>query len=302
MARWTSSAQRNASTTLWNSTNRPSPIVLTMPPPCSSILGSISLRRRALRRTSVPSSSAPIIREYPTTSAARIAARRRTAFIPAHPRRACPRIHAGSSDAACRAAPRHPSRPCRYANCARTIARAALTGSHPRGALARHHAKAPPRRGAFGDDALDEAAQPVLLARRLRGAKLARPCGGIGRRAALQPIGDEQIKHRAGHRRPGTGRGKRHPGVEVVRPDKPFCRGAVKPPHPIVGLARRTDHRERLMASDQHANHFSGIVAAGEVGQPEQRADALRRLGEGGDDRSEKLAYDRRLSNRHLEF
>src|SRR5207253_6623957 len=39
-------------------------------------------RRSALRRSSVPSSSAPISREYPATSAARIAARRRVWLMP----------------------------------------------------------------------------------------------------------------------------------------------------------------------------------------------------------------------------
>ena len=43
--------------------------------------GSTSPRRSALRRASVPSSSAPISREYPATSAAKIAARRRVAAI-----------------------------------------------------------------------------------------------------------------------------------------------------------------------------------------------------------------------------
>src|SRR5438105_2799393 len=77
----TSTAQRTASTTLANSTSRPSPVVLTMRPWCSAIVGSRSSWRKALRRSSVPSSSAPISREYPATSAARIAARRRLAVI-----------------------------------------------------------------------------------------------------------------------------------------------------------------------------------------------------------------------------
>src|SRR6516164_10111341 len=75
----TSTAQRTASTTLANSTSIPSPVVLTMRPWCSAICGSRSSRRSALRCSSVPSSSAPISREYPATSAARIAARRRLA-------------------------------------------------------------------------------------------------------------------------------------------------------------------------------------------------------------------------------
>src|ERR1700757_4070417 len=79
--RCSSTAQRAASTTLGNSTSSPSPVVLTMRPCCSVIFGSTSSRRSALRRSCVPSSSAPIKREYPTTSAARIAARRRVAVV-----------------------------------------------------------------------------------------------------------------------------------------------------------------------------------------------------------------------------
>src|SRR5258708_36097310 len=74
----TSTAQRTASTTLANSTSMPSPVVLTMRPLCSAIFGSISSRRCALSRASVPSSSAPISRLYPATSAARMAANRRS--------------------------------------------------------------------------------------------------------------------------------------------------------------------------------------------------------------------------------
>ena len=44
----TAIAQRNASTTLANSTSNPSPVVLTMRPRCSAIFGSISSRRSAL--------------------------------------------------------------------------------------------------------------------------------------------------------------------------------------------------------------------------------------------------------------
>src|SRR5271166_3709029 len=54
-------------------------------PRCSAIFGSTSSRRNALRRSSVPSSSAPISREYPATSAARIAARRRVWLTSPHP-------------------------------------------------------------------------------------------------------------------------------------------------------------------------------------------------------------------------
>jgi hypothetical protein len=72
--RWTSRKQRTASTTLENSTRKPSPIVLTMWPRWVWIAGSISSARSARRRRIVPSSSAPVSREYPATSAARIAA------------------------------------------------------------------------------------------------------------------------------------------------------------------------------------------------------------------------------------
>ena len=67
-----------ASTTVANSTSIPSPVVLTIRPRCTAILGSISLRRYALRRARVPFSSAPIRREQPATSEARIAASRRS--------------------------------------------------------------------------------------------------------------------------------------------------------------------------------------------------------------------------------
>jgi hypothetical protein len=50
-------------------------------PRCSLIFGSTSCARWALSRSCVPSSSAPIKREYPATSAARIAVRRRTGGI-----------------------------------------------------------------------------------------------------------------------------------------------------------------------------------------------------------------------------
>jgi hypothetical protein len=54
IAACTSVAQRNASTTLANSTSMPSPVVLTIRPLCSEIFGSISSRRCALSRASVP--------------------------------------------------------------------------------------------------------------------------------------------------------------------------------------------------------------------------------------------------------
>jgi adenylate cyclase len=51
--------------------------IARMRPRCSSIFGSTSSRRWAWSRSCVPSSSWPIRREYPATSAARMAARRR---------------------------------------------------------------------------------------------------------------------------------------------------------------------------------------------------------------------------------
>ena len=55
-------AQATASTTLGNSIRRPSPVVLTMRPLCSATIGSISSRRKALRRAKVPASSRPMSR------------------------------------------------------------------------------------------------------------------------------------------------------------------------------------------------------------------------------------------------
>jgi len=82
----TSAAQRSASTTLPNSTSSPSPVVLTSLPLCAAIVRSISSARMAFSAWRVPPSSAPISREYPATSAAKIAARRRVAVIlPASP-------------------------------------------------------------------------------------------------------------------------------------------------------------------------------------------------------------------------
>jgi hypothetical protein len=69
----TSTAQRTASTALANSAKNPSPVVFTMRPRCEAIEGSSSSRRWQLRLRSVSSSSAPINRLYPATSAARIA-------------------------------------------------------------------------------------------------------------------------------------------------------------------------------------------------------------------------------------
>ena len=62
IARCTASAHETASTTLGNSIKRPSPVVLTIRPWCSATIGSISSRRWALSRASVPSSSSPISR------------------------------------------------------------------------------------------------------------------------------------------------------------------------------------------------------------------------------------------------
>ena len=60
VSHWAQEA-RSASN-LANSTSRPSPMVLTIRPRCSAILGSISSRRCAFSRARVPSSSAPISR------------------------------------------------------------------------------------------------------------------------------------------------------------------------------------------------------------------------------------------------
>src|SRR5262249_21452502 len=75
-------ALRNASTTLPYSTRNPSPVVFTSRPLWAAIAGSITSARMALSLLSVPASSDPISREYPATSAARIAARRRVVVTP----------------------------------------------------------------------------------------------------------------------------------------------------------------------------------------------------------------------------
>ena len=62
MPRWTSIAQRTASTALANSTSMPSPVVLTMRPRCAAMVGSTRALLAALSRASVPSSSTPISR------------------------------------------------------------------------------------------------------------------------------------------------------------------------------------------------------------------------------------------------
>jgi hypothetical protein len=77
MARWMRTALSTASTTLPNSTSSPSPVVLTMRPPCSRSTGSMCSRRCARCRAMVPASSASISRENPTMSIARMAASRR---------------------------------------------------------------------------------------------------------------------------------------------------------------------------------------------------------------------------------
>ena len=80
---WISTAHSTASTTLGNSTSRPSPISLTMRPWCVEIAQSISASRCDLRRASVPTSSASMSRLYPTTSTHRIAASLRSTLSPA---------------------------------------------------------------------------------------------------------------------------------------------------------------------------------------------------------------------------
>src|SRR5438034_1590805 len=70
----TSMAQRTASTTLRNSTSAPSPVRFTTRPLCTAMVGSIRSLRSARSRANVRSSSAPVSRLNPTTSAARIAA------------------------------------------------------------------------------------------------------------------------------------------------------------------------------------------------------------------------------------
>ena len=62
MRRWISAAHATASATLGNSTSMPSPAVLIRRPLFWAIAGSISSRRWALRRASVPVSSASINR------------------------------------------------------------------------------------------------------------------------------------------------------------------------------------------------------------------------------------------------
>ena len=77
MARCTSCAQRTASTTLWNSINRPSPMTWSVWPLCSVIFGSRKPSRSAVHRRMVRISSCSIIRLNPATSAKAIAVKRR---------------------------------------------------------------------------------------------------------------------------------------------------------------------------------------------------------------------------------
>jgi hypothetical protein len=85
---------------LTNSTSAPSPMSLTIRPEWAAIAGSIRSRQIAFNRFNVPASWIPIRREYPTTSAERIAASRLWRRPP--PCRALPwvirrRRHYGSS-------------------------------------------------------------------------------------------------------------------------------------------------------------------------------------------------------------
>jgi hypothetical protein len=75
-----SSAQRTAATALANSTSRPSPVVLN----AAAMLGDFRIEKLAARRFETFERAflvRPVSREYPTTSAARIAARRRSSAI-----------------------------------------------------------------------------------------------------------------------------------------------------------------------------------------------------------------------------
>src|SRR5215472_9046784 len=98
IARCTSTAQRTASTTLANSAKKPSPVFFTIRPRYSPIFGLTNSRRWAWSRSWVPSSFAPIRREYPATSAARIAARRRTVGIVRPARGALNQIYSQTRD------------------------------------------------------------------------------------------------------------------------------------------------------------------------------------------------------------
>src|SRR5271165_2884507 len=71
------SAHSTAETMEGNSISIPSPIVLNNRPPSAARIGATASRRSRTARA-VPASSSPIMREYPTTSAARIAASLRT--------------------------------------------------------------------------------------------------------------------------------------------------------------------------------------------------------------------------------
>jgi hypothetical protein len=58
-----STAHFTASTTLWNSARKPSPVFLTTRPRCSAIFGSTNSPRCPFSLSCVPSSSTPIRRE-----------------------------------------------------------------------------------------------------------------------------------------------------------------------------------------------------------------------------------------------
>jgi hypothetical protein len=73
---------RAASTALANSTNIPSPVVLTIRPRWDAMVGSTSAFLMAFSRAKLPSSSVPMRRLYPATSAASTAANRRCARSP----------------------------------------------------------------------------------------------------------------------------------------------------------------------------------------------------------------------------
>ena len=70
----TSMAQRTASTTLLNSMMLPSPVRFTTRPLWTLMVGAIRSLQSVRSRASVPSSSLPVRRLKPTTSAARMAA------------------------------------------------------------------------------------------------------------------------------------------------------------------------------------------------------------------------------------
>jgi len=80
MGFWIAIAHSTAATTEENSISSPSPVVLTMRPPLLTTSGAAASRCSRTARA-VPASSSPMRREYPTTSAARIAASLRVSVI-----------------------------------------------------------------------------------------------------------------------------------------------------------------------------------------------------------------------------